>query len=181
LADNTASLSFIGDTLYGFQKTPGNPANTTTLVTIDPVNDTQSLVGATGLTTVGANGSGYDPTTDTLYTVVDGALGTGDLTEVDYGLANGPDPTGTVVGDLGVDFGNGGAEFFDGTLYALIQDLTNQTLVVGSVDTTTGLFTQLQQFDVFTPGPVGLAVVPEPATLSLLALAGLAVLRRRAH
>jgi len=178
LEENTPSLSFIGDTMYGFQKTPGAPLAETKLVEIDPVGQTQAIVGATGTTGAGANGSAYDPDTGELFCISTGGAEAGKLYDVDHMLAGGADPTATLVGSLGLMFSNGGAEMYDGTFYALLQDYPH-SLVLGTVDSGSGLFTQTLVVDAYEAGPVALAVIPEPGTLGLLALTGLAVLRRR--
>jgi hypothetical protein len=131
------------------------------------------VVGDLGLPT-DSNGSGYDPATDTFY-LINGT--TDSLYSVDY-----TDASNTLIGSLGIDYLFGGAEFFDGTLYAWVQDTGRQQLVLGSVDTTTGAFTALRAVDSYDPNEnifMGLAVVPAPATVGLLAAGALAAVRRR--
>ncbi len=184
LQNNTPTLTWVGSTLYGVQKTPGDPPTTAVLVTIDTVGQTQSLVGASGLIGTDANGSGYDPTSDTFYGIRGGGLvPPAELYELDYDATPGPDPTGTLIGGLGMSFANGGAEFYDGTLYALLQEALPsgpQNLLLGTVDTDTGAFTTTQVVAARITGtPVALVVVPEPAILTLFGLLSFAALRRR--
>ena len=179
LEDNTPSLTFVGDTLYGIQKTPGADPSTAVLVTIDMNTQSQALVG-TGLMGKGGNGTGYDPATDTFYKIHGAGLGTpGELGSVDYALTGGADPAETFIGLMGLEYLNGGAEFYDGTLYALVQEAGEMELLLGSVDTSTGTFTEMTFIADREAAPVALAIIPEPSTLSLLGLLGLAVLRRR--
>jgi hypothetical protein len=178
LEDNTPSLTFVGDTLYGIQKTPGADPSTAVLVTIDLIGQSQALVGETGSMGLGGNGTGYDPDTDTFYKIRPGDQG-GELSSVDYAPASGSDPAATVIGPMGLTYMNGGAEFYDGSLYALVQEVGEMELLLGSVDTSTGTFTEMRFIADREDAPVALAVIPEPSTLSLLGVFGLAMLRRR--
>lgn len=122
----------------------------------------------------GVNGTGYDATNDVLYGInrVNDALVT-----INRNTGN-----ATIVGGLGVDFFNGGAEFYNGTLYAFIQDLDSERLVIGSIDTDTGAFTALRTIDTYDANDttfMSLVVVPAPASLGLLAMGGLVAIRRR--
>ncbi len=182
LSENTASLTFIGNTLYGIQKTPLTPPSNTRLVTIDPFGQTQSFVGATGQTGFGANGTGYDPLNDKLYSIISGSV-PGTLSEINYSLSGGAvDPDATAIGPFGINFVNAGAEFYDGTFYGLVQKNTDPVgeLVLGSIDTSSGAFTEIMLVDNGpSGGAVGLVVLPEPGTALLLVVSSLVVLRRR--
>lgn len=178
LEENTPSLTFVGDTLYGIQKTPGADPSTAVLVTIDLIGQSQALVGETGSMGLGGNGTGYDPNTDTFYKIR-AASQAGELSSVDYAPTSGSDPTATIIGPMGLTYMNGGAEFYGDTLYALVQEVGEMELLLGSVDTNTGAFTEMVFLNDREAAPVALAVIPEPSTLSLLGLLGLAMLRRR--
>ncbi len=183
LDDNTPSLTWVGDTLYGVQKTPGAPLNTTVLVTIDTGALTQQLVGATGLMGTGFNATGYDPAGDTFYGARGGGTLAAELSEVDYSLSGGVDPAATLIGGLDTSFANGGGEFFNGEFYVLLQEAfpggVDERFLLGTIDTVTGLFTETLVVDDNPTGAVGLVVIPEPATLSLVGCLALVALRRR--
>jgi hypothetical protein len=182
LADNTPSLTWVDDTLYGVQKTPGG-SDPAVLVTIDTLGLTQQVVGDTGEIGAGFNGTAYDPSTDSFYGIRGGGLiPPAELYEVDYSLSGGTDPATTLIGELGLSYVNGGAEWFGDTKYALIQERLESglgDLLLGTVNPDTGEFTQTLVVDAAVPGAVGLAVIPEPATLSLLGALAIVVLRRR--
>lgn len=181
----TPSLSMLSDQVPGPRPTlsfaEGNAystredANQTTeLITVDGntlVDD--ALIGNTGLGR-STNGSGYDAANDILY-VINGS--TDLLYTVDRATG-----AATPVGGLGLDYFNGGAEFFDGTLYALLQDTSREEFVFGTIDTSSGAFTGLRVVTGYDPAEVhfaSLAVVPAPATLGLLGAGLLAGARRR--
>lgn len=165
------TLSFAGGNAYSTREASDQ---TTEFITVDPSTLVDSgLVGNTGLGR-STNGSGYDPGSDTLY-VINGT------TDSLYTI-NRNDGSATLVGVLGMDYFNGGAEFFGGTLYAFVQDTSRQQLVLGSIDTSNGTFTGLRVIDSYDPNDstfIGLTVVPAPASLGLLALGGLVAARRR--
>ncbi len=122
----------------------------------------------------GVNGSGYDAINDVLYGI---NRDQDVLVTINRDTGN-----ATPVGSLGIDFFNGGAEFYNGTLYAFVQDLGSQMLVFGSVDTGTGLFTAIRDIDTYDANGttfMSLALVPAPASLGLLAMGGLVATRRR--
>jgi Ca2+-binding RTX toxin-like protein len=165
------ALSFADGTAYGTRE---DANDTTELITFD--TDTlidDALIGNTGLGR-GTNGSGYDPVSDTLYLINRERDG---LFSVDRS-----DGSVTFIGSLGIDYFNGGAEFFDGTLYAWLQDATTNELILGTVDTGTGAFTALRSVAMGDPNDttfMSLAVVPAPGALALLGLGGMAAARRR--
>lgn len=179
LVENTPTMSFVGNTLYGIQRASGSPPETTTLVTIDLLGMTQSVVGLDGLMGTGGNGSAYDPVNDKFY-AIRGATAA-ELLDIDYGLTMGPNPTATLVGNLGISYVNGGAEFFNGTMYAMVQSVggPSERFLLGTVDTSDGTFSTILDMDARMVAPVGMVVIPEPATLSLLGVLGLALVRRR--
>ncbi len=161
------TLTQVGSTLYGIGEgeiyTVAPDFSLTYVANVNP----EEAVG----------GSGYDAATDTFY--VSGQtsdalftmdLGTGTISQIGTGV--------------GFDFRNQGGEFWGGQYWAAFEDVANDRLVLGTVDTTTGLF-QLEVvlqngLGVLGAGQtVGLAVIPSPASLALLGLGGLAAARRR--
>ncbi len=125
---------------------------------------------------VAAGGFGYDSGNDVLYAIArrpEAALYT-----VDYDLSDGPDPTATLVGPLGIEMRKHGADFFEGTLYAAAQ-YRGGPLALGSIDTLTGSFHELMLVGPRAREDIALAIVPEPASLGLLGLGALALLRYR--
>lgn len=87
--------------------------------------------------------------------------------------------TAASVGPLGIDFDNGALESYQGTIYAALGRVDTGQLVLGTVSRNTGAFTAIDIIDTYRGGSLGLAIVPSPASLSILSLAGLAALRRR--
>lgn len=165
------TLSFTDDAAYSTREDANDQ---TELITVDPNTLIDSgLVGNTGLGR-GTNGSGYDPASDTLYVI--------NRERDALFIADQTDGSVDLVGSLNVDYFNGGAEFFDGTLYAWLQLDGTDELVVGTIDTGTGAFTQLQSLGFAEPDVttyMSLVVVPAPASAALLGLGGLVALRRR--
>lgn len=178
----TPSLSLISDTNSGpfsFVTYVGGDAYSTNsageLLRMDPVTlAEQGAVGNMGLGS-GNVGAGYDAASDTFYMI---NKDTNSLYTVDYTTA-----TPTLVGGLGFDWYNGGAEFFGGKLYATVQDPARGLLQLGEVNTSTGEFTLLRTVTTYDPNgnpmQVSVAIIPAPAGLALLGLGGLAATRRR--
>jgi hypothetical protein len=163
-----SSVTYVGNTAYSF-----NSAGE--LLTLDFSTLAQTgVVGNIGLGS-GNVGSGYDASSDTMYII---NKDTDSLYTLGYNTA-----TPTLVGGLGFDWFNGGAEFFNGTLYAVVQEVSSGNLVLGEVSTSTGAFSALRTVATFDPNgapmQVSLSIVPAPAGLGLLGLAGLAAVRRR--
>lgn len=175
IEDFTSTITFVGDTLYGFQRDLDLDAQATKLVQIDLQNQTQSVVGQTGLVGAIMGGSGYDPQTDRF--LMTSLIITDGLWDVDYALRQGPDPTARLIDDIGTDIGNHGAEFFDGTYYILAQ-MVDGPLVLGSLNPETSQFDVIQELNPRSDRVVSLVVLPEPGTLLLL-LTGLLLARRR--
>ena len=165
-----ATLSYAQGTGYSAREGSGGAE----LITVDGSTLIDNgLVGNLNIQD-GVNGTGYDAVNDVLYGI---NRDQDVLVTISRNTGN-----ATVVGPLGVDFFNGGAEFYNGTLYAFIQDLGSQTLVFGSIHTGTGAFTAIRTIDTYDPNEttfMSLALVPAPASLGLLAIGGLAALRRR--
>ncbi len=161
------TLSFVGSQGFAI-------GNVDELMTVDSNTLEQTgTVGNMGLP-INSNGSGYDAVNDVLYII----NGTDDaLYRVDYNNA-----TPTLVGQLGNNYLFGGAEYYDGTLYALLQDTGLEQFVLGSVDTTTGQFTALQVVAAYDPNEntfASLAVIPSPSVIAVLGMGGLLASRRR--
>ena len=179
LTENTPSLSFMGGQLYGIQTPMGLGNGNSTLVTIDLGLGTQSNVAGAENMGQRHSGSGYDPSTDTFY-----AFGRGNTSEAalftnDYtsGAAS------VFVGLTNYHTVNHGGEFIEGVLYEAVNHFMpggTQDLAIGSVNTTTGEFTELLVLSAdIGGGSVGLSGVPSPGAAALLGLAGLAGIRRR--
>lgn len=172
LAENTPSLSFIGNTLYGVQQ-PGGGVVNGALVTIDLGAMTQSTVDAD----LGARheSTGYDPATDTLYANSRGNSSEAALWTVPYGDA---DVVSQQVGLTGQQAINNGGEFFGGTYYQAVN-LPGGNVLIGSINTATGEFTTVIDLGTASNAPLGLAVIPAPGAAVCFAGLGLAGLRRR--
>ncbi len=156
---NTVSLSWIGETLYGIQPiSHGGPQR---LITIDTVNLTQTVIGPTGHFGTTAESTGYDPVTNTLFSVNKGVSTLGTL---DFAPPPATDPTVTPVGPLGWTGLRMGGEFFDGVYYhaqigppLVVGAVVGQNYFLGKVDTATGVFTALRMIEMNVQiGTVGL-------------------------
>lgn len=159
------TLANISGTLHGVQ-------GVTNLFRFDGAFN-ETFLGNLGIAN-GVGGSGYDPVTDKYYLLnhEDDTLYT-----VDYVNALVTDSR-----SINLDFEFHGAEWFGGQLWAAVTELTLGQLILGTIDPSTGDFTLDRVIaDGFGPnsGTVSLAIIPAPATLSLVALAGLGVTRRR--
>jgi hypothetical protein len=178
----TASLVWVDGTLYGAQATSQTDINSL-LVTLDPATGAGTLVGTTGRTDANIGGMDLDPSSNTMYATDNIA---GDLVTIDWQLTGGPDPSATLVGPAGVVLTTSGLDFWepDSTLYAMVKDGSDPggaTIGVYTVDTATGAFSPMLDLSSYTEdrGASSIAVIPEPATLSVLLLASFAALRRR--
>lgn len=87
--------------------------------------------------------------------------------------------TAAPIGPLGIDFDNSALESYQGTIYAALGRVDTGQLVLGTVSPNTGAFTAIDVIDTYRGGSLGLAIVPAPASLTALALAGITALRRR--
>lgn len=161
------TLTQVGNTLYGIGEGM-----------IFTVADDFSLTYVANVTPGEAiGGSGYDAASDTFYV-------TGQTSDALFTLDLGSGAISQIGTGLGFDFRNQGGEFWRGQYWAALEDVVNDRLVLGTVDTTTGLFSLevvlLQGLGTLGSNQtVGLAIIPSPASLALLGLGGLAAARRR--
>lgn len=160
------SLTQVGNTIYGLGEgnivTLDNNFNQTFVTNIQP----GEAIGGSGYDPISGNFYVTSQTTDRFFTL---DLGNGNL---------------NAIGSLGIDVRNQGGEWWRGEYWAAFEDLTNDRLVLGTVDTGSGLFTMhvvLQNGlgDLVSNRTVGLAIIPSPSGLALLGLGTLAALRRR--
>lgn len=185
LTEKTPTISFIGNTLYGIQNLDASDPNSR-LVTIDIGGQSESIVGADGLLINGIAASGYDSVNDILYALAKPPGPGGTTHTVDYTT-----PSASPVGLLGERSNNMGAEYYHGTLYAAIQDvsavgdgLPDVDLDLGTINVATGEITYFANLIAnYDPQgenvAVGLAVIPTPGAMSLMALGAAVGLRRR--
>ncbi len=161
------TLTQVNDTLYGIGEgeiyTVAPDFSLTFVANVDPSH--------------AIGGSGYDAATDTFYVAGSHAnalftmdLSNGNLTQIGAGI--------------GFDYRNEGGEFWRGQYWAALEDVANDRLVLGTIDTTTGLFSLEVVLlnglgDLGSDQTVGLAIIPAPASLALFGLGGLAAARRR--
>jgi hypothetical protein len=167
LSHHYGSLTQIGDTFYGFSH-----ADLYGVDLSDPAYPVETYVGTTGV--LGAAGAAYDPVSGTLYMMsykeFDDALYTVD-----------PDTAAaTLVGYPGIDAYDLGAEWFDGGLFAAVQNGSTGYFEIGEVSAVTGHYSVLTTV---ASGAdyvaTGLTVIPEPTSLALLLAGCLGLLRRR--
>jgi hypothetical protein len=162
------TLTEIGGTFYAFHR-----STLYALDLSDPANPVETYLGDPGIW--GAAGSGYDPSTDTFYMM---SFRHGDgLFTVDRGTAS-----ASLVGFFGIDAADLGAEWYDGHLYAAMQNSSSGHLEIGLVDPASGGYSPLYTV-ASNVGAVatGLTVIPEPSTsgVVLLACLGFFYARRR--
>lgn len=166
------SLSYVGNDLYGFFDGSQRIFNV----------DTGADLGPIGVNNTTFGGSAYDANNDVFY-----ALGRNinDDSVSLYTVSGfgGGSLSSTLVGSIGV-LGDGlSLEFYDGTLYAAIQNIDNGHFELGSLDLGTGSFNFMQTLATSFSAegdPTSLAiVVPAPASMALLGMGGLMASRRR--
>ncbi|RMH25520.1 MAG: hypothetical protein D6692_11215 [Planctomycetota bacterium] len=168
------SLTYVGNQLYGFYD------GSQQLWSIDDTTYQGTLLGYIGVNNVTFGGSAYDEATDTFY-----ALGYNlfTLEASVYRIENySTTPSGVLIGNTGILADGMSLEFYDGVLYAAIQNRTSGAFELGSIDTTTGAFSLIQTLaSSFSPSgdPTSLAIIPAPGTGLLIAAGGLLATRRR--
>jgi hypothetical protein len=166
LSQPYGGLTRINDLFYAFHQG--------ILHSIDISEPASPVETAIGFVNEGTGAIAYDPATDTIFAA-------SKRTDLLYAV----DPANasfTVIGALGRDELEGGAEWFEGQMFMALQDGFTGELEIGTVDVQTGTYSSL--FGIANVGTsigfgTGLAIVPEPATLLLLALAVGLGLRRR--
>lgn len=172
LPSSYPGATFVGDTLYGYRNGSRN------LVTYDINTGIETEIGPSAPMNGPIGGAAYDPNSDTFYAI---SRGDASLFSIDY-LANSGAPDATLLGPVGFDVFNMGLDYFEGSgsLYAAIEDTTNNQFVVGTLSTDFGLFMgDTILFDGPLDGSVGFIVVPAPGALAAIALGGLVVTGRR--
>ncbi len=166
-----SGLEYVGDTLYGTYGAGSGGDDPSTLAILDPLTGNSVDVGLSGIGVI--NGLAYDPATGTMYaSTSQNALGNGNSWLVTLDLDTGE---ATIIGDMGIvvgsiEFGQngqlfgGGGRFERGNIYTINPDTAEPTLL-GE----TGLNTVV----------TGLTLLPAPAGIAVLGLAGLLAVRRR--
>lgn len=161
------TLTQVGNTLYGIGEgnifTIDNSFNLTFVAAVNP----GEAIG----------GSGYDAATDTFYV-------TGQTSDALFTLDLGSGTISQIGSGVGFEIRNQGGEWWRGQYWAAFEDVTNDRLVLGTIDTTTGLFNLEVVLlsglgDLTSNHTMGLAIIPSPSSLALLGLGGLAATRRR--
>jgi MYXO-CTERM domain-containing protein len=168
------SLTYAQGELYGFFD--GGQQ----LFNIDDNTYTGTQVGFIGVNNVTFGGSAYDEATDTFFAM---GYNLNTFEVFVYEVENySTSPSGTLIGNTGI-LGDGmSLEFFDGVLYAAIQNRTTGAFELGTIDTATGAFSLEQVLaSSFSPSgdPTSLVVIPAPGTFAMLGLGGLIATRRR--
>lgn len=185
LPNATPAIAFDGATLYGLEIISLTEQH---LVTIDPGTGATLVVGATGDITILGGGMDLDTDAGVMYSLnhSDATLHT-----LDYTLSGGPDPSPTLIGGLfgaAVDRSLRSSDLAvndaNGALYGLLVERGPLEPILYTIDLLTGEATEI--LNLSDPSLLGvgaggtaIAVIPEPGSLALLALGGLALVRRR--
>ncbi len=142
------------------------------LYSFDPNNAyAPTLIGPTGLTDVG--GLVYDAGSDSLIVLDNDADALFPLSWVD-GSA------GAAIGPLGIDSLSSGMEFFNGVLYAAVQNGTSNAFELGTINLNTGAYTTTQAIHAgAAQATTAVAIIPAPGALAAMGLGLLAGRRRR--
>jgi hypothetical protein len=169
LGYNYGTITDINGTIYGLQD-----GNLLTIDLSDPTNPVETLLGQTGVTNTGA--SGYDPVTDTLYAISND--------DDNLYIVDRQNVTSTSVGYMGHDTVASGGEWYDDQFFIVTQNAFNNDTELGTVDLTTGAFTELFSVDPGAPSNgtsllIIPGLIPEPGTIAMLSVALLFVGRRR--
>ena len=175
----SATITFIDDRLIAFQNV-GLPQRR--MVTVDPVAQTNTPVGSTGLIVTRAKSLAFDPGTRTLYGSETVGSDANSLL-IDHAVTALEDPSQTVLGPLGVIERSAGGEWLDGSYYhaAIFENQTGMfDLRIGTIDLQSGQWSEIMTIaSNIENGAVSLATVPAPASAGVLALGGVLAGRRR--
>lgn len=169
------SITFINGKLYGVQNFDNF------LTEIDLGTFAETPVGATGsmgTPDVRFGGLGFDAAGGKLYGVESQSAKDG-VYDIDWSLSNGPDPTATLIGAQGFNNESAGAEWVNGKLYAVINNVDTGDFEFGTINTGSGAFTASKVLGTSDFANTGLTAIPAPGVSGILALGGLAMLRRR--
>ncbi|MFG0244566.1 MAG: PEP-CTERM sorting domain-containing protein [Phycisphaerales bacterium JB052] len=166
------SLTYVDGDLYGFFDGSQRIYNV----------DTGTDLGPIGVNNTTFGGSAYDADNGVFYALGRNTMDDSVSLYTVSGFGGGS-LSSTLVGSIGV-LGDGmSLEFYDGTLYAAIQNIDNGHFELGSLDLGNGSFNFMQTLATsFSPegDPTSLAiVVPAPASMALLGMGGLMASRRR--
>ncbi len=168
------SLTYVGNQLYGFFD------GSQQLWSIDDSTYQGTLLGFIGVNNVTFGGSAYDASTDTFFAI---GYNLFTLESSVYQIQNySTSPSGVLIGNTGILADGMSLEFYDGVLYAAIQNTTSGAFELGTIDTTTGSFSLVQTLaSSFSPSgdPTSLVIIPAPGAGLLLAAGGLLAARRR--
>jgi hypothetical protein len=118
------SLTGIGDEFYAFKT-----GDLYTLDLSDPNNPIETLIGTTAIDATA--GAAYDPLNGMLYML---SYATDALYTINPATA-----AATLVGSVGIDALDFGAEWFEDELYAAVRNAASGLLEIGTVDVTSGL------------------------------------------
>jgi len=176
-----SGLAPFGDDLYLIVHDGAPPYR---LVIADIQAGTCTPVGDTGATGIYCNGITVDPDGMVMY----GVGYYGHLYTLDWQLESHPNPTATLVGDMGISMEGRGIDFdyfsTEEELYALCVDIDTQEYEVYKVDPNTAQATLAYDLTSVL-GSTGarkgfsIAVIPEPTALALFAAGAVALIRRK--
>lgn len=164
-----SDIAFANGRIFGVDNS--GPAGTIVLREFDTgFNEINTFDTGINIVDRGAGGLAYDPANDIFY-----------VTDPDsdslwsYSLGG----SASLIGTLGVNFGQNDLAMYDGKLYAALGLTDRQLYWVGEFDTTDASFDVLVNVGSYTGGSIGAVVVPAAPSLALLGLGGMMAARRR--